>query len=105
MPSEVKSHAGSRSRIRRIDPHQLGLVVGTLLAVLHAGWAMLVWLGVAQPVIDFIFELHMISPAYHVQAFQLRVAAGLVLFTAATGYLAGWLIGSIGRLLRLAAIW
>ncbi len=88
-------------RRRRVDPHVLGLVIASLLAVWHALWAALVWLGVAQTLLDFVFELHMIAPVYHVQPFQWRIAAGLVLFTAAVGYLAGWMIGFVWGLLGM----
>jgi hypothetical protein len=55
----------------------------------------LVWAGGAQPLIDFIFRLHMITPPYQVAAFSLGTAAGLVLVTAAIGYVFGWVIGVI----------
>ncbi len=81
--------------MNRISPHSLGLVLGTFLAVWHTLWALLVWLGMAKWLIDFIFRLHMIAPPYQVAAFSFTTAAGLVLVTASSGYVFGWLIGVI----------
>jgi hypothetical protein len=70
-------------------------VFGIFLAVWHALWALLVWFGAAQPLMDFVFRLHMITPPYKIAAFNLGTAATLVLVTAAIGYLMGWVVGSI----------
>jgi hypothetical protein len=58
-------------------------------------WSVLVAAGAAQPVIDFIFRLHMITPPYKIAAFHLSAAAGLVLVTAGIGYIVGWAVGFI----------
>ena len=79
----------------RTQPHLFGLVFGIFLAVWHALWALLVWFGAAQPLMDFIFRLHMITPPYKIAAFNLGTAATLVLVTAAIGYLMGWVVGFI----------
>lgn len=77
----------------RAHPHSFGLVFGIFLAVWHALWALLVWLGAAQPLMDFIFRLHMITPPYKIDTFNLGTAAALVLVTAVIGYLMGWVAG------------
>lgn len=81
--------------MNRISPHSLGLALAIFLALWHTVWALLVWLGVAQWLLDFIFRLHMITPPYHVDAFSISTAAGLVLVTACSGYVFGWLVGVI----------
>ena len=79
----------------RIHPHSFGLVFGIFLAVWHALWASLVWVGAAQPLMDFIFRLHMITPLYKIDAFNLGTAAALVLVTAGIGYVMGYVAGFI----------
>ena len=81
--------------MNRISPHFLGLVLGTFLAVWHTLWALLVWLGMAQWLMDFVFRLHMITPLYQITAFSFTTAVGLVLVTATSGYVFGWLTGVI----------
>ncbi len=79
----------------RIRPHSLGTSMAALLALGHSLWALLVWLGAAQWLLDFIFRLHMISPPFKIAGFAFANAAGLILFTACTGYLSGWVVAVI----------
>jgi hypothetical protein len=81
--------------MKHVRPHTVGLVFGAFLAIWHALWALLVAVGAAQAVIDFIFRLHMITPPYKIAEFQLSTAAGLVLVTAGIGYVVGWAVGFI----------
>jgi hypothetical protein len=61
-----------------------------LIGSWHALWAALVFAGAAQPVIDYIFRLHMIEPPYKIAAFDPGLALALVGVTAIVGYLFGW---------------
>lgn len=64
---------------------QLSIISGFSLASLHIGWAILVALGWAQSVIDFIFKLHMLSSPFNVQPFEFPLALGLVGLTFSVG--------------------
>lgn len=79
----------------RIQPRNFGFAFAVFLGAWHALWAFLVWAGVAQWLLDFVFRLHMITPAYHVTAFSPLTAVGLVFITAAIGYISGWFIGFV----------
>lgn len=81
--------------MKRVHPHFFGLAFAVFLGTWHALWAFLVWAGGAQWLLDFIFRLHMIAPAYHVTAFSFLTATALVGTTAVIGYVSGWFIGFV----------
>ena len=39
--------------------NEVGLVIGSLMGLFHLVWALLVAIGVAQALMDFIFNVHM----------------------------------------------
>jgi hypothetical protein len=74
-----------------ISPNKVGLVIGTLIGGWHLVWSLLVLLGWAQRIIDFIFWAHMIQPVYVVKSFNLLAAITLIVITAVTGYIFGFM--------------
>ncbi len=76
-------------------PVTLGLTVGGLLAVWHATWSLLVALGWAQPLMDWILRLHMIQLSFQVLPFDIGSAVTLVIVTGVFGFILGWIAGSI----------
>jgi hypothetical protein len=78
-----------------IKPNKAGIAVGSFAAVVHIGWSLLIAFGWAQPLIDFIFRLHMVRPVYEVEPFDLATALGLVVVTAAIGFVVGTVFARI----------
>jgi hypothetical protein len=85
----------------RIRPRSFGFAFAAFLGAWHMFWAVLIWAGAAQWLLDFVFRLHMIEPPYHVGPFNLLTATTLVLFTSAVGYVSGWFIGFLWNRLVL----
>ncbi len=47
--------------MEKLSKAKTGLALGLFMAVVHAVWAILVALGVAQGLMDWIFKMHMIE--------------------------------------------
>jgi MFS superfamily sulfate permease-like transporter len=78
-----------------IHPLRAGLVLGAVIGLWHLVWSLLVAIGWAQPVIDFVFWMHFLKPAYMVQPFNAATAVILVAVTALVGFVIGVVFGAI----------
>lgn len=81
--------------MNQVNPHKTGLVLGAFLAFWHICWSLLVALGLAQVLIDWIFKLHFIRPPYTVTGFNLGTAVILIVAVFVVGYVFGLVIGWI----------
>ncbi|HLC08377.1 MAG TPA: hypothetical protein VJK06_03745 [Methyloceanibacter sp.] len=72
-----------------INPNKAGLAVGALYGAWHLTWSLLVALGLAQPLIDFLFWIHFIKPVYVIEPFEILRAVILIVVTSGIGYLIG----------------
>jgi hypothetical protein len=75
--------------------NKVGLVIGALIGGWHVIWALLVLIGWAQPIIDFVFWAHMINQVYVVKAFDPKAAVTLVVIA----FIMGYAFGFVGALL------
>lgn len=78
-----------------INSIKLGITFGALLGVTHLSWALMVALGWAQPLMDFVFWMHFIRPPYVIQSFSLSTATVLVVVTSVTGFVIAFVFGVI----------
>jgi len=76
------------------NPNKVGLVFAAVIGGWHLCWALLVLLGWAQRIIDFIFWAHMIQPVYVIKAFDPVAAVTLIVITGVTGYVFGY-VGAV----------
>ena len=74
-----------------INPNKTGFVLAIVMGGWHMCWSLLVATGMAQPIINFIFNLHFIKPIYMIESFAISKAIVLVLFTSFVGYVLGLL--------------
>ena len=79
----------------RIRPLKLAFALGLFLGLWHVCWSALVYTGLAQRVLDFVFWMHFIAPPYHVEAYDPGRAGLLVGLTGAFGWTVGLIAGYI----------
>ena len=78
-----------------LNPKKAGMIAGTFAALIHAAWSILVALGVAQGLIDFITRLHFLDSVHVVQPFNFGTAIMLVLVTFFVWYIFGWIFAKV----------
>ena len=83
-----------------MNKNKTALVFGSFFAIVHLIWSVLVALGVAQPLVNFIYSLHMLANPPQVEAFTLGKAAGLVVVTFVVGYALGSLFAWLWNKLK-----
>jgi hypothetical protein len=79
----------------KLNKHQTGLVLGTMAALGHVVWTIMVYLGVAQPYLDWILMLHSLNNPFQVLPFDLFRSLILVGATFVMGYVFGWVFANI----------
>ena len=78
-----------------VKPNTAGLALGTFLGLVHALWALLVAMDLAQALVEWAFALHFMSNPYTIQAFNFGTAVVLVAFTFIVGYAGGWVLATV----------
>lgn len=78
---------------------QTSLIAGLCLSSLHLSWIILILIGWAQPLMDFIFKLHMLNSPFQVQPFSIGLAVSLVIITFVIGAFYGLLFVLIKNLM------
>ncbi len=73
-----------------MNKHKVGLVLGTFFAVLHFCWVILVAVGLAQPLMNFIYSMHSLSNPPTVLPFNLIHSIVLIILTFIVGYVFGY---------------
>jgi hypothetical protein len=86
--------------MNQVHAQKVGLVFGGLLAIGHTIWALLVFMGLAKPFLDWIFGLHFLNFQYTIDPFSFGNALMLVIVTGIVGYLVGYVAGSLWNLVH-----
>lgn len=84
--------------MKKLSEHQVGLAIGAFFGLMHAVWALVIYLGFAQTWLDFVLDLHFLENPFAVFVFDLQKAAILVMITAVIGYVAGFVFAKVWNL-------
>ncbi|MDO9222864.1 MAG: hypothetical protein Q7U20_04030 [Caulobacter sp.] len=76
-----------------------GLAFGVLVALAHVAWAALVGVGLAQPVLDYLFLIHFIAPDLQAEPFEPGLAAEMVVVSFVASSAAAALFAVVWNLL------
>lgn len=71
------------------------MVLGIFVALMHAIWMLMIYLGLAQIYLNWIFGLHLITNPYKVLPFNFGTALTLIIVTFIVGYIMGWVFAFI----------
>jgi hypothetical protein len=77
--------------VKELNKNHVGLLLGGLMALWHAVWSTLVFLGFAKILIDWALWLHFISIPVTIQPFDAVRAVTLIVVTFIVGYVVGWI--------------
>jgi len=79
----------------KLNKNKVGLSLGLLFGLLHLVWAILVALGLANRLLNFILGLHFVNLSLAIKDFNAGTALALIVATFIVGYVAGWILASI----------
>jgi hypothetical protein len=83
------------TQLNRIDPVTAGFAAAIFLVVAHTAWAAVVALGWGQGVLNFLYNIHFIMPAYIVTTFQWTNAAMLIGVNAVAGFVMAYAFAAL----------
>lgn len=89
--------------MNQVSAHKVGLVFGAMLAVWHAIWALMVFMGLANLFLDWILGLHFLNLQYTINPFAFLNALMLIVVTGIIGYIMGYICGWIWNLAHRTA--
>ena len=78
-----------------LNKNKVGLTVGVFVAIFHALWAVLVALGFAQTLINWVLPLHFVDMLVSVIAFTWVNALLITVMSFVGGYIMGWIFAAL----------
>jgi len=86
--------------MQKINANKAGLTLGIMGVLLHLLWVILIYLGMAQTILEFVSEMHLIRNQVIVFPFNTGNAAGVVVMSFVVWYIVGYLTAKIWNFLN-----
>lgn len=83
-----------------LSTHKTGLILGGFFGFMHLCWGFLVALGLAQPLMDFIYSIHFMNNPFIISGFSIITLLLLVIVTGVIGYIFGYVFAYIWNLIH-----
>lgn len=74
-----------------INKNQAGLTLGSVFAILHATWVVIVGIGLGQGLMDWLHSVHFFNDSITIISFSLGDALIGIITAFISGYVLGWL--------------
>ena len=84
----------------KLNQHTTGLTLGAFAGVVHIFWSLLVALGLAQPLTDWIYWLHFVNNPLRIRQFEITTSIMLVVITSLVGYAVGFVFANVWNFLH-----
>lgn len=81
--------------MKELNENKVALTFGLFIGGWHLVWSLLIVLGFAQPLLNFIFWLHMLANPYQVTGFVLTQSIILIAVTFTVGYIGGFIFAKV----------
>ncbi|MFA6586069.1 MAG: hypothetical protein WCS86_02820 [Candidatus Paceibacterota bacterium] len=78
-----------------MNKNKIGLVFGSIMGLFHLVWGLLIAFGLAQYLLDFVYDLHSLNNPFFVMSFDLVRTIGLIIFTFIVGYIFGYIFAAV----------
>lgn len=79
----------------QLNPTRVGLTFGAFIGLVHLVWSLLIALGLAQPLINWVSRVHMVESTHTVLPFSLVSAITLIIISSVIGFVAGFVFSTL----------
>ncbi len=81
--------------MKKLHENKVALTVGLFFSGCHLVWSLLIAIGLAQILMDFVFWAHMIANPYIITGFTLTQSLTLIIVTFIIGYIGGFIFAKV----------
>lgn len=83
-----------------LNPHKVGLTLGSFVGLLHLVWSILIACGVAESLVQFSMNMHMVNATVSIAPFSLTNALGLIIIALVVGYIVGQVFARVWNMMH-----